>query len=155
MDSYPLSTDCNAKVTVTSETDRVFISGQLDFAPAYFVADYEFDPVTKLAIYIAINRYVGVPAYDPNNPDYRFIFQETIAQNVIYFDVQTPGSQEPIPFQEVFASIIDSPGPGYYWYILELGFIDFSDPDTYPDGRVQVYACRLGLRSLSAQVVKQ
>lgn len=155
-DTWLISTDCNAKATVTSETDRVFVSAQLNFVPIYWVnSAYEFDPITQFAIYIAINRYRGVPAYDANNPDYRFIFEETIAEDIIYTDAQSPGYQEPNPFKEVFTSIIDSPGPGYYWYILEMSFVDFSDPDTYPLGRVQVLACTLGLRSLAAQVVKQ
>jgi hypothetical protein len=52
--------------------------------------------------------------------------------------------------ETVFTGVIDSPTPGYFRYILEVLF-------EYPPGGtdVQVTTDHLGLRSISAQVVKE
>jgi len=50
--------------------------------------------------------------------------------------------------ETLFISIIDEPDRGYYWYILEVQFVN--EPAV-----LQVTQNTFSLRSLSAQVVKQ
>ena len=56
-------------------------------------------------------------------------------------------------FRSIFTSIIDGPTPGkqwanFYWYILEVEM-------AVDSGDIQLSEMKLGLRSLSAQVLKQ
>jgi hypothetical protein len=138
-----VSTDCNARVNVTGGTDRVFVSGQ-------FTAkiSYSGSVSSNLTYTVAINRYVGFENDDPVNPDYRFLFDKTIAQQVYsggsYSGLTGTGT---ITQSTVFGTVVDNPPIGYYWYILELRF-DRSVGD------VEITQCETGLRSLSAQVVK-
>lgn len=134
-----LSTDCNAKVTVTSALDRVVISSQLN-------NKIIFDAGATGSIYYEaiINRYKASSTFDPVNPDYRFNLDGQVAYKQ-YLESTVLGSVEK---ETIFTSIIDSPGPGYYWYILEVRFTDNS-------GGNIVTNCVLSQRSFSAQVVKQ
>ena len=68
------STDCNAKVTVVGNTERVFINAQIKNA-------YAFKKLTTgpYSYTVAINRYVAVSNNDPTNPDFEFPFDKTIA----------------------------------------------------------------------------
>jgi len=62
-----LSTDCNARVTVTGGTDRVFINAQLNSVLEYV------SPVTSPLYYtVSVNRYRGATNNDPTNPDFLF-----------------------------------------------------------------------------------
>lgn len=142
--SFYLSTDCNAKVTVTGSTDRVFLSGQISNT-IYYTADSTSD----LDYFVAINRYRGTINSDPTNPEYRFNLEQTIAVKLKYFTGLTSGTNVPIPTTEtIFTSVVDNPGPGYYWYIIDLLYYTSS-------GDLQVAYSELDLRSLTAQVVKQ
>jgi len=137
------STDANGRVTVTGGQDRVFISGQLDQTVSYTVLAATQD----LNVYVGINRYKGFLNDDPTNPDYLFNFDATVAEKkYTYTGLTGTGSLNLI--ETVFASLIDKPVPGYYWYILEIYF-ETNDAD------MQITTDVLGLRSLSAQVVKQ
>lgn len=131
------STDCNARVIVTGGTDRVFITGQLDETITY-------TGTGDLAVKVQINRYLGQSNTDPINPDYFFIFDETVAEKVYAYTGLTAGSKL---IESVFTTLIDQPKPNYYWYILEVTFTG--------TGSLIVNQDLLGLRSLSAQVVKQ
>jgi hypothetical protein len=62
-----LSTDCNARVTVTGGTDRVFINAQLDS-----VVSYVSEETSPLNYTVRVNRYRGIINNDPVNPDYIF-----------------------------------------------------------------------------------
>jgi hypothetical protein len=138
-----LSTDANARVTVTGGTDRVFISGQVDTVISYLI---ETAPA-ELTYTVEINRYYGVPNNDPVNPDYVFQFSGTVAQKKYTYTALTDTGS--IPQQEtIFTAIIDTPSIGFYWYILDVSF-------EFTSGLGQVTECELGLRNLSAQVVKQ
>jgi len=136
-----LSTDCNAKVTVTSPLDRVVISSQLNntiwFDPAY---------VGSVYYEVAINRYKAFTNFDPVNPDYRFNLDGQVAYKSYLESTALPSPS--FEKETIFTSIIDSPGPGYYWYIMEIRFIDNT-------GGNIVTNCVFSQRSLSAQVVKQ
>ena len=136
------STDANAKCTVTGGTDRVFIGAQLDQ-----IISYNSLGLDDLNVTVAINRYVGFITDDPTNPDYRFIPDKTVSQKQYTFTNLNGTGEIPL-IETVFATIIDSPGPGYYWYILDVEFSNVN-------GLCYVTQDELRLRDLSVQVVKQ
>lgn len=138
-----MSTDCNGRVTVTGGTDRVFVSAQLDNYISYTTTGTE-----DLRYTLAVNRYSGFPNTDRVNPDFLFIFDGTVAERVYTFTGLT-GTGTLDLVGTVFTSIVDTPGPGYYWYILEVGF------QTDPSSDLQVTESEFDLRGLSAQVVKE
>jgi hypothetical protein len=131
------STDCNARVTVSGGTDRVFISGQLDQTLGYTGSG-------DMVVTVQVNRYYGIINNNPINPDYIFLFDGTVAEKVYSYTGLTTGSTL---IETIFSTIVDQPKPNYYWYILEVTFT--------PTGSLIVNTDTLGLRSLSAQVVKQ
>jgi hypothetical protein len=136
------STDANAKVTVTSATDRVFISGQLDQTVSYTSSGTD-----DLFVDVQISRYYAELSADPLNPDFRFILDDVIVLKTYTFTGVSGTGTLPL-IETVFATTIDSPRPSYYWYILEVTFRN-------SNGLVHVTDDVLGLRGLSAQVVKQ
>ena len=142
IDTYN-STDSNARVTVTGGQDRVFISAQLDQ-----LVSYDATGTQDLNVYVAINRYVGGTNNNPTNPDYLFEFDETVVEKLYPYTGLTGTGTLPL-IETVFASVIDQPAPGYYWYILEIYF------ETDGTGDMQIASDEFGVRSLSAQVVKQ
>jgi hypothetical protein len=136
-----LSTDCNAKATVTSIQDRVVISSQINasiFTDAAFPGAYEYE--------VVINRYRAGQNFDPTNPDYFFNPDGQVAYKKYVFSnaINNPNEQETI-----FTSIIDNPEPGYYWYIMEVKFTSVMS------GVVRVTNYLMNQRSFSVQVVKQ
>lgn len=132
-----LSTDCNARVNVTGGTDRVFISGQLDQT-----LTYNSTSLATLDFTVKVNRYIGFINDDPVNPDYLFDLDGTVAEKDYSFELDGTGTQT---ISTVFSTLLDEPNPGYYWYILEIYYV--GDPI--------IENIEFGLRSLSAQVVKQ
>lgn len=154
LDGTENSTDCNARVTVTGATDRVFISGQLDQAISYNVPA----GTGELTVYVRVNRYRGFINSDPVNPDYLFDFDGTIAEKVyVRPGLTSTGTLDAI--ETVFSTLIDQPSAynndpltpwtAYYWYILEVTFESTGASPAY------VTSDEFGLRSLSSQVVKQ
>lgn len=142
--NYYLSTDCNAKVTVTGGTDRVFLSGQISNT-----IYYDATLTSQLNYLVAINRYKGVINDDPTNPEYKFNLDGTVAVKLLFKTGLTSGTTVFIPtIETIFTSVVDNPGPGYYWYIIDLLYYTAS-------GDLQVAYSELDLRSLTAQVVKQ
>jgi len=131
------STDCDVRVTVTGATDRVFVSGQLDQI-------LNFTGAGDMTVNVQINRYIGIINSDPINPDYFFDFDETVAQKIYTYTSLTDGSQA---IDTIFSTLVDQPLPGYYRYILEVTFT--------PTDTLHVITDEFGLRSISAQVVKQ
>ena len=137
-DPYFLSTDCNAKIQIQGATDRVFISAQLN-ALMNYVATYD----SVLEYTVSVNRYSGYPNNNPVNPDYFFLFDKTIATRT--YRLRCPAGTDSVPptppvtdylidapyIDTVFASAIDNPGLGYYWYILEVAFAVNSGESTY------------------------
>lgn len=137
-----LSTDANARVTVTGGQDRVFASGQLDQ-----LVSYDVSVTAELQVAVRLNRYYGYLDNLPINPDYKFGFDKTVAEKIYTYPGLT-GTGTLSLIETVFASVLDEPDPGYYWYIMEVAF-------EFISGTGQVITDELGLRSLSAQVVKQ
>lgn len=161
------STDCNGKVTVTDSTDRVFITAQLNNKILINESVHgSCDYIVKL------NRLKGFPNNNPTNPDYLFDDSVTLASKTVRLDnptgltlVQNPDWNPMVPVEGVyptlyaqqvtnqfdvetlFASIMDQPGPGYYWYLVEIQFVANGEP-------LQIDACQLSLRTFTSQVVK-
>jgi hypothetical protein len=136
------STDCNARVTVFGGTDRVFISAQLNN-----IISYTCTTSSDLSYVVSVNRYIGSPNNDPVNPDYVFDLDETVSQRTYTYTGLT-GTGVLNNIESIFTTVIDQPNPGYYWYILEVEFI-------VDAGDVEITQSEFGLRSLSAQVVKE
>lgn len=139
------STDCNSKVTTVSPTDRVFLSAQFNNAISY--RGISGNNSDTLYYTVAVNRYVGeLTASDPGNPIYRFNLDSTVSQKVYTRTVTGTGTLDEI--ETIFSTLVDNPPPGYYWYILEVGYAT-------NNGNVAVTQSTLGVRSISTQVVKQ
>lgn len=150
-----VSTDMGAKVVVNSGTDRVFISAQLNNVISYTSPEEG----GVLAYTVMINRRSGSPTNDPTNPDYLFGDTTTIATKTLYMQVDAgsgtlpPNNAQPwqvgtFPLETIFASVIDIPPPGYYWYIIDV------EIDTL-QGDAVITQSELFNRSISVQVVKQ
>lgn len=139
MDTF-MSTDCNSKVVVTGGTDRVFISAQLDNIIDYFVPT----GTESLQYKVAVNRYIGSPSTDITKPGIVFLQDKTVAEKTYNFTGLTGSGSLPI-VETVFVSVIDSPAPAYYWYILEIEY----------QGVLEVTRNTFKLRSFTTQVVKQ
>jgi hypothetical protein len=138
-----LSTELNGKVTVTGGTDRVLVSTQI-------TNSIYMQPLTAGTFYytVQLNRYYSLPADNAGNATVRWNFDQTIMEKVYTLDTATLTPGQPFPEVEtIFASVIDSPPIGYYWYILEIEF------DTLA-GAAEVAAAQLTQRSFTAQVVK-
>jgi hypothetical protein len=135
------STDCNARVTTTSATDRVFVAGQLNNRIAYTAS-----APTNATYTVQINRYTGTLSTTVYNPDYRFATYETIAEKTYTYTALSGTSTFDV--ETIFSTVIDQPSPGYYWYILEV--------QLSPSAATLVQTSNaFGLRALTAQVVKQ
>jgi hypothetical protein len=145
-DGLPLysGTDCNAKVTVFGASDRVFVAAQLNNVISYTTDASTYD----FYYFVNINRYIGSPNNDPTNPEFVFSFDKTVSQSYYNFPTLT-GTGSLSNIESIFTTVIDEPDPGYYWYILEVWT---GTPD---EGLCNVTSMELGLRSLSAQVVKE
>jgi len=138
------STDCNGKVVVNGATDRVFLSAQLNNLISYEVLGG--DPA-ELQYIVSLNRFVGFPTTDPINPEYRFLPQATVSEQIYtYSGLTGTGTLDSI--ETIFGTVIDQPLPNYYWYILEVMFYVSS-------GDLAITSTTFGQRSLSVQVVKQ
>lgn len=136
-----IPTDCNAYATVTGNTDRVFITAQLNNE-----IFRDTGPTGSYYYRVYINRYVSVPSTSVLNPGFEFVFEKTIAfKEYLIASAGAPFSEER---ETIFTSVIDAPGAGYYWYIMEIQFSDNS-------GGNIITSCIFTQRSFSAQVVKE
>ena len=149
-----VSTDCQAKVVVNGGTDRVFISAQVNNTLSYTcTTDSEF-------VYsVMITRREALPNDDPINPDFVFVEANNAVVKNYSCKVAAGSGTFPTldstadytvapPLETIFTAVIDTPGTGYYWYILELQI-------TIVSGDVVFTQSKLGNRSMSVQVVKQ
>ena len=141
---YWIKTDCSARATINGPTDRVFLSGQIHNTLSYTV----LSGTPTLEYTVAINRYLGIPFSDPVNPEYRFLFNGTVAERVYTFTGLT-GTGVLDEIETIFSTIIDTPTPAYYQYRLEVGF-----RVTNSGATLQVTKSNVDLRALSCQVVK-
>ena len=142
----PMSTVLNSKVTITSGTDRAFISAQLDQ-----IINYSLTTTSELSVVVNVNRYKGFPNISPKDPGYYFEPWPSATTNTIlsksysFTGLTSSGSQS---IETIFTTAIDNPGPGYWWYILELTY-------SAPSGDLIVDTMETDLRSFVLQVIKQ
>jgi hypothetical protein len=137
------STDCNAKVTVTGGTDRVFLSAQLND-----IFQYSSSTAGPMTYTVAINRYTAFPNNDPTNPEFIFDGRKTISKQQYVINFTPTGVVTNPNIETIFTTVIDDPVPGYYWYILELQWYDVS-------GNLVINQSALGFRNFTAQLIKQ
>jgi len=147
LDGTTMSTECNARVTVSGPTDQVFVSAQLDLT-----WEYECTIATDYEVVISIVRSRGFPTTTPGSNDYLFkddvlVSKKSFAQSV----AAGTGTQS---LEAVFTTVLDGPNLdfGYYWYILSVLFVM---PQTEPPFDTTIGRATMGLRSLTAQVIKQ
>lgn len=139
------STDCLARATVFGNQQSVIISSQLNaklFIAATGAGSYYYK--------VSINRYKAVSNDDPTNPDFVFILDNEPGRppsTLAYKEYLISATTISTDVETIFTSIIDTPGIGYYQYILEVEFSDNSG------GNIVTNAL-LTQRSLSAQVFK-
>lgn len=146
-----LSTDCIARVNVTSVTDRNFIGAQLIIPDIQFDV-INLDPISNtntIELQIQLNRYKGEINTDPVNPDFVFEFDKQIITRNRRFVYNTTGLKNLSDIETNFISIIDTAPVGLYEYYVEINLI----AEVLLSARL-IY-CKLGNRSISAQVVKE
>jgi len=155
-------TDCSAIVTVTGPTDRVFISSQATTELGWY-DNFGYSGALNITINSRVNRYQAVAK--STLPDSAF----PVNGNRIYsgyewkFDGTLIDVPSYIPYTlgtgpythdmgtNIFNNIIDSPGIGHYWYVLEFYFDNpYSATDAYP-----LYMLTKNFRSFTAQVIKR
>ena len=128
---YPVSTDCNARVTVLGPTDQVFVSAQIELERFYYDSRLVTVPPTSQEsgwdIVVQINRYKGSPTDSQSDNDYIFSNPVTVAEFDIFENINTSNSNNNIfggtlVQVPIFTTILDKPSFGYYWYILEVNW---------------------------------
>jgi hypothetical protein len=143
------STDCNARVVVTGPGDQVFITAQSFLEISYTCSTY-----SELQYAVAINRYIGfVDTQNPEANDYLFNFSATVSERNYNLTVLS-GSTGSVIVEPIFTTVIDQPSFGYYWYILEIEFVNTSGGYPLP-GDLQITTVAEQIHSFTAQVIKQ
>ena len=144
---FELDTDCNAHVTVTGATTQVFISAQLNLA-----WDYTCNVESDYDIAISIYRRRGFPSTTPGSKEYLFdnpvlVSEKTYTRHVTF----GTGNDN---LEAIFTTVLDGPNLdfGYYWYQLA---VQFNTTSLAPPYDVEIGQVTTGLRSLTAQVIKQ
>ena len=147
LDGTAMDTECNARVTVAGPTDQVFVSAQLDLA-----WEYDCTTATDYAVVIAITRLRGFPTDTPGSND--FLFADTVLVSEKSFARSVTAGTGTQSLEAVFTTVLDGPNLdfGYYWYILTVEFVM---PQTAPPFDTTIGRATTGLRSLTAQVIKQ
>ena len=142
---YEIDTDCLATVTVTGPTDIVFVSAQLN---AMDIA-YTCSGASEFNIRVAIERYRAFPTIYPDDPEFIYDFDGTVSEQTQSFSVAASGTVSITP--TIFTTVLDSPSFGLYRYYLAVYF----DVGAPPVGDATPDTMTVGLRSLTAQVIKQ
>jgi hypothetical protein len=143
-----VSTDANARVTITGPTEQAFISGQLnmDFT-------YTCTTASQFDVVVAVNRYIGsVDQTSVGATDYYFNLDSTLSSQTKHYSVASSGSET---LSTVFSTVIDKPNFGYYWYIIEISFNTYDANGTAYPGDIRPGTFTENFRSLIAQVIKQ
>jgi hypothetical protein len=145
--NYGQDTDCNARVTVAGPTDQVFVSAQLNLAWQYTCTtgnDY--------AVVVSITRLRGFPDTTPGSNDY--LFKDTVLVSEKTFNKTVTAGTGTQDLEAIFTTVLDGPNLdfGYYWYILTVEFVM---PQTTAPYDITIGRVTTGLRSLTAQVIKQ
>jgi len=114
-DGRLMSTDANARVTVTGPTELVFINSQLSLK-----SGYSCTTTSSFSVTVQINRYVGsIDTAGQGAIDYLFNLDKTVSQQTQVFSVSS-GTGTANCGQNIFTTVLDQPSFGYYWYICEV-----------------------------------
>jgi len=100
---------------------------------------------------VAVNRYKGFPTTSPNNNDFLFSFDATVAEK--FFTEIPPAGPGTIGGECSFISILDNPDFGYYWYIIDIAV--YNNNNIAGGDLVWQEVIIDGGRSFTAQVIKQ
>lgn len=145
--NYRQDTDCNARVTVAGPTDQVFVSAQLNL-------NWEYDCTTgnDYEVVVSITRLRGFPDTTPGSNDY--LFKDTVLVSERTFNKTVTAGTGTQDLEAIFTTVLDGPNLdfGYYWYILTVKFVM---PQTVAPFDITIGKVTTGLRSLTAQVIKQ
>jgi hypothetical protein len=147
LDGTPLDTDCNARISVQGGTDQVFINAQINLS-----WEYVCNTNSNYDLKVSIVRLRGFPSDTPGSTEYLFADTVTVSEKIITFSA-TAGSGTATN-ETIFTSVLDGPNLdfGYYWYILN---IEFGVTGSFPSYDVEIGRVTTGLRSLTAQAVKE
>lgn len=110
----PISTDCNALVTIYGPTDQAFITAQLNLE-----FDYTASTASKFDVLVQINRYRAAPVIGQPG-QYLFAFDTTVSEKRFAYSESTNGTKT---LEAIFTTVLDSPGYGFYYYIMEVDFV--------------------------------
>ena len=141
------STECNGRVTVTGPTTQVFVTAQLNLA-----WDYTCTTANDYDVVVSIQRLRGFENTAAGSTDYLFGDAFTVSEKT-FPRTATVGTGSDV-LEAIFTTVLDGPNLdfGYYWYILTVNFVM---PQTGPPYDITIGRATTGLRSLTAQVIKQ
>lgn len=139
-----LDTDCNARVTVEGPTAQVFVSAQINMT-----WDYTVVIPANYSVFVSIQRSRGFQDPTPGSKEYLFADTVTVSEKEFVFTAATSGTES---LEAIFTTVLDTPSFGYYWYILT---VFFQPPQSSPPYDIDIGPVTTGLRSLTAQVIKQ
>lgn len=145
--NYNNSTECNGRVTVTGPTTQVFVTAQLNLE-----WEYTCTTANDYDVVVSIQRLRGFENLDPGSTDYLFGDDFTVSEKT-FPRTATVGTGSDV-LEAIFTTVLDGPNLdfGYYWYILTVNFVM---PQTEPPYDITIGRATTGLRSLTAQVIKQ
>jgi len=139
-----LDTDSNAQVTVEGPTAQVFVSAQINLTWEYTV-----NTPDDYSVIVSIERSKGFQDPTPGSTEYLFADTVTVSEKEFVFTATTSGTES---LEAIFTTVLDTPSFGYYWYILT---VFFQPPQSSPPYDIDIGRVTTGLRSLTAQVIKQ
>ena len=145
--NYPLDTECNGRVTVTGPTTQVFVSAQMNLE-----WDYTCTTDNTYNVVVSIQRSRGFQSQTAGSPEYIFADTVTVSEKT-FVRTATAGTGSDA-LEAIFTTVLDGPNLdfGYYWYILN---VRFNMPQDTPPYDITIGRATTGLRSLTAQVIKQ
>lgn len=114
LNNTPVSTDCNALVTIYGPTDQAFITAQLNLG-----FNYTASTASEFDVLVQINRYRAAPVIGQPG-QFLFSFDATVSQKRYHYSESSSGSKS---LEAIFTTVLDSPGFGFYYYIMEVDFV--------------------------------
>lgn len=142
-----LGTDCNAKITVEGGTNQALISAQINNKISYTAST-----ASDLKYTVTIDRLKGRQSIIAGNTSYGFYDATTLMTRVYSGGALSglTGTGTLDNIETIFSTFIDRDLPvGYYWYFLDVRF------EVTNGGDLEITQSQVGLRSLTAQSVKQ
>jgi hypothetical protein len=107
-----------------------------------------FYNATNSVTCMVIDRFNNV-GIGKTNPDYTFDIDATVAKRIYDpITISSATTDNFPPVETIFTTVLDTPAPGYYWYILEIAYYALA-------GNITINTVELGFRNLTAQVIKR